>query len=172
MEELATVLTHERGLLGELVYRLEALLYFATRDDMELLDRAAVEATEVINAVRDADGRRAAALAHVATERGVAPSAITLRSLAEDDPATNPMATLFAQLRIDFLSLTAKIEKIQTTLVTSMGSLHRHVETVLGALVGPGEGTTASTYGPHGPAGTRAYPSRPFALSTRDLGGF
>jgi hypothetical protein len=172
MEELATVLTHERRLLGELVYRLEALLYFATRDDMELLDRAAIEATEVINAVRDADGRRAAALTQVATERGVAPSVITLRSLAEDDPAANPMATLFAQLRVDFLSLTAKIEKIQTTLVTSMGSLHRHVETVLGALVGPGDGVTASTYGPQGPAGTRGYPSRPFALSTRDLGGF
>jgi hypothetical protein len=172
MEELATVLTHERRLLGELVYRLEALLYFATRDDMELLDRAASEATEVINAVRDADGARAAALAKVAQERRVSPADVTLRALAEDDPATNPMASLFAQLRVDFLSLTAKIEKIQTTLVGSMGSLHRHVETVLNALVGPGESTTATTYGPRGQAaGTRGYAPRSYALSTRDLGG-
>ena len=55
MEDLASVLTHERRLLGELVYRLEALLYFASRDDMELLERAATEATESIAAVRDAD---------------------------------------------------------------------------------------------------------------------
>jgi hypothetical protein len=165
MEELASVLTHERRLLGDLVYRLEALLYFASRDDMELLDRAAAEATAAVTAVRDADTTRSAALARVASMRGVAPSAVTLRTLAEDDPATNPMASLFAQLRVDFLALTAKIEKIQTGLVSSMGSLHRHVATVLDALVGPTENNAAKTYGPRG------YNARPYALSTRDLGG-
>ena len=165
MEELASVLTHERRLLGELVYRLEALLYFATRDDMELLDRAATEATEAINAVRDADGARSAALAKVAAIRGVAPSVITLRLLAEDDPSQNPLVSLFAQLRVDFLALTAKIEKIQTTLVSSMGSLHRHVATVLDALVGQSDKPSPSGYGPRG------FAPPAYALSTRDLGG-
>jgi len=166
MEELASVLTHERRLLGDLVYRLEALLYFASRDDMELLERAATEATESIAAVRDADANRAAAIARVATMRGVAPAAITLRLLAEDDPVENPLASLFAQLRVDFLTLTAKIEKIQATLVASMGSLNRHVATVLDSLVGPADRNAAATYGPRGMT------VRPYALSTRDLGGF
>lgn len=166
MEDLASVLTHERRLLGELVYRLEALLYFASRDDMELLDRAASEAIDAIAAVRDADGTRSAAIARIATMRGVAPAAITLRLLAEDDPAVNPMASLFAQLRVDFLTLTAKIEKIQSTLVTSMGSLNRHVGKVLDSLVGPADNNAAATYGPGG------FTVRPYALSTRDLGGF
>jgi hypothetical protein len=139
---------------------------------MELLDRAATEATEVIKAVRDADGARAAALAAVASARGVAPSVITLRALAEDDPVNNPMASLFAQLRVDFLSLTAKIEKIQTALVSSMGSLHRHVEAVLAALVGPHETPTTTTYGPGQTSASRGYAPRSYALSTRDLGGF
>lgn len=166
MEELATVLTHERRLLGELVYRLEALLYFASRDDMELLDRAAAEATAAIAAVRDADATRSAAIARIATMRGVAPAAITLRLLAEDDPAHNPLASLFAQLRVDFLALTAKVEKIQSALTSSMGSLHRHVATVLDSLVGPADNNAANTYGPRG------YAVRPYAVSTRDLGGF
>jgi hypothetical protein len=166
MEDLASVLTHERRLLGELVYRLEALLYFASRDDMELLDRAATEATDAIAAVRDADVTRSAAIARIATMRGVAPAAITLRLLAEDDPAVNPIAPLFAQLRVDFLALTAKIEKIQSTLVSSMGSLNRHVAKVLDSLVGPADNNTATTYGPRG------FTVRPYALSTRDLGGF
>jgi hypothetical protein len=166
MEDLASVLTHERRLLGELVYRLEALLYFASRDDMELLDRAATEATQAIAAVRDADGTRSAAIALIAAARGVAPAAITLRLLAEDDPAVNPMASLFAQLRVDFLTLTAKIEKIQSTLVTSMGSLNRHVAKVLDSLVGPADNNAATTYGPGG------FTVRPYALATRDLGSF
>jgi len=164
MEELASVLTHERRLLGDLVYRLEALLYFSSRDDMEMLDRAAAEATAAITAVRDADSTRSAALARVASMRGVVASAVTLRALAEDDPASNPLAPLFGQLRVDFLALTAKIEKIQVGLVSSMGSLHRHVSTVLEALVGPADNNAAS-YGPRG------YNARPYALSTRDLGG-
>jgi hypothetical protein len=147
MEELASVLTHERRLLGDLLYRLEALLYFASRDDMELLDRAAAEATAAITAVRDADTTRSAALARVASLRGVAPAAVTLRALAEDDPAINPLASLFGQLRVDFLALTAKIEKIQSGLVSSMGSLHRHFSTVLDALVGPPD-RSAKTDGP------------------------
>ena len=166
MEDLASVLTHERRLLAELVYRLEALLYFASRDDMELLDRAASEATAAIAAVRDADATRSAAIARIATMRGVAPAAITLRVLAEDDPALNPLASLFAQLRVDFLTLTAKIEKIQSTLVSSMGSLNRHVAKVLDSLVGPADTNAATTYGPRG------FTARPYALSTRDLGGF
>ena len=97
--------------------------------------------------------------------RGVAPAAITLRLLAEDDPEQNPLASLFAQLRVDFLALTAKIEKIQSTLVSSMGSLHRHVATVLDSLVGPADNNTAAAYGPRG------YSARPYAVSTRDLGG-
>jgi hypothetical protein len=165
MEELASVLTQERRLLGDLVYRLETLHYFASRDDMDLLDRAAAEATMAINAVRDADATRSAALAAVAASRRVAPSAVTLRMLAEEDPAVNPMASLFAQLRVDFLALTAKIEQIQGVLVSSMGSLHRHVSTVLDALVGPADNRVATAYGPRGVA------PRPYALSTRDLGG-
>ena len=166
MEDLASVLTHERRLLGELVYRLEALLYFASRDDMELLDRAASEATDAIAAVRDADATRSAAIARIATMRGIAPTAVTLRLLAEDDPEVNPLASLFAQLRVDFLALTAKIEKIQSTLVSSMGSLNRHVAKVLDSLVGPADNNAATTYGPRG------FAVRPYALSTRDLGGF
>jgi hypothetical protein len=166
LEELASVLTHERRLLGELVYRLEALLYFASRDDMEMLDRAATEATEAIAAVRDADGARSAALAKIAVARGVAPAAITLRLLAEDDPAQNPLTSLFAQLRVDFLALTAKIEKIQTTLVSSMSSLHRHVAAVLDALVSPADKPSPSAYAPRG------FTPQSYALSTRDLGGF
>ena len=77
----------------------------------------------------------------------------------------NPMASLFAQLRVDFLALTAKIEQIQGALVASMGSLHRHVSTVLDALVGPADTRVATAYGPRGVA------PRPYALSTRDLGG-
>ncbi|MFN0027473.1 MAG: flagellar export chaperone FlgN [Acidimicrobiales bacterium] len=148
MDELIALLTDQRQLLDDLLYRLVAARGVLAAGEIRYVARASSEIETVVTEIYAAETRRAAGIAIFAERLGCPPQQITLRSLANAAP--EPYRTLLEHLHTEFLRLTDEIERniaMNKSLAAKGAAELTRMLTALGA---PTPADRPLTYGPNG----------------------
>lgn len=110
MDELATLLGHERRLLEFLLFRLIEGKHLLAADEARFLAYAATEVEQAAERVQEAELRRSLLVARLAPELGVSEQVLTLGALARD--SIEPYRTIFADHRRAILEFVTEIEEV------------------------------------------------------------
>jgi hypothetical protein len=110
LDELEATLAIERQLLESLLFKLTQAKLILASSEARFVGPALEEVTAVMQTIRGAEQKRAAAVAAVASEWGVPAQAVTLAYLAEHAPI--PHKERFSSLRYELMDLTEDIERI------------------------------------------------------------
>lgn len=110
LDELEATLAIERQLLESLLFKLTQAKLILASSEARFVGPALDEVTTVMEVIREAESKRSAAVAKVASELGVPIAAVTLAYLAENAP--DPIKERFSALRYEFMDLTEEIERL------------------------------------------------------------
>ena len=110
LDALETTLVMQRQLLESLLFKLTQAKLVLASGEARYVGPAVEEVAAVMDTVRDAENKRATAVAAVAMEWGIPAPSLTLAYLAEHAPADR--RERFSNLRYEFMDLTEQIEKI------------------------------------------------------------
>lgn len=136
LRSLSDLLWHERDLLESLHYRLEVEQLILSSGRTEHLPIAAREVEEVLARTRQAELARAAEVAAVAGELGLADGA-SLLEIADAAPA--PWDGLLREHRSAFLTLTTEIATVAQSNRDLLASVHHATQETLMSLHESGE---------------------------------
>ncbi|MFY0407001.1 flagellar protein FlgN [Solicola sp. PLA-1-18] len=145
MEELSSVLWHERELLDLLVYKLETEQLILASGRTRHLGRAAREVETVLDEIRAAELSRAVGLAAVVAQLGL-PDDPSLRQLVELVP--EPWSSILADHHESFTTAMAEITTLAESNRDLLSAGHRAIRETLAAMQdvdGPTYGSDGST---------------------------
>lgn len=147
LERLADTLAAERRVVEYLLFKLVAAKLLLAADEHRFVPLALDEVERVLDALRDAEQRRAHAVTTAAREWGLSPSNLTLSELVRHAP--EPMATVFRDHQEAFTALAEEIEETAVDNRRLATSALTHVQQALDALTGPPVGATYTASGHH-----------------------
>ncbi|MDO9380443.1 MAG: flagellar protein FlgN [Nocardioidaceae bacterium] len=147
MEDLSSVLWHERELLDLLVFKLETEQLVLASGRTRHLGRAAKEVETVLEAIREAELSRAVGVSSVVAGLGL-PDDPSLRQLVETAP--EPWSTIFADHLDAFTTAMAEITALAESNRDLLTAGHRAVRETLAAM----QDVDTPTYGADGTAET------------------
>lgn len=145
LEVLAGTLWDERHVVEYLLFKLVTAKLVLAADERRFVALALDEVERVLRALRDAEQRRAAAVAVVAANWGVPTDDLTLAELASRAPAS--YRSVFADHRDGFAKLAVEIEETAATNRRLASTALTHLRTSLGSLTGPAVGQTYTAEG-------------------------
>lgn len=145
LEVLADTLWAERHVVEYLLFKLVTAKLILAADERRFVTLALDEVERVLGVLREAETRRAEALAHVAQSWGVHVDQLTLAELAARAPAS--WRSVFADHQRGFLALAEEIEETSATNRRLATSALSQVRSTLGALAGPAMPTTYTASG-------------------------
>lgn len=147
LETLADTLWAQRQVVEFLLYRLVTAKLVLEASERRFVPLALEEVERLLEALRLAEVRRAAALEPVARAWGYAPEELTLHELGERAPA--PMNAVFQDHHEAFLRLAEEIEVTADTNRRLATAALSEVQKTLGALTGPPPAPTYTAAGTH-----------------------
>jgi hypothetical protein len=110
VDALVDTITAERHVVDYLLFKLITLKLLFVADERRFIERAANETERVIDSLRQAEQRRDAAVALVASEWDTPADELTLSRLAREAP--EPTAKLFRDLQRSLISLADEIDGV------------------------------------------------------------
>ena len=110
VDALVDTITAERHVVDYLLFKLTTLKLLFVADERRFIERAANETERVIDSLRQAEQRRDAAVALVASEWEMPAEELTLSRLAREAP--EPTAKLFSDLQRSLISLADEIDGV------------------------------------------------------------
>lgn len=110
MDELATLLGHERCLLEFLLFRLVEGKHLLAADEARFFAYAAAEVEQAAEQVREAELHRSLVVARMAADLGVSEHELSLDSLVQH--SVEPYRTIFADHRRAILEYVTEIEEV------------------------------------------------------------
>jgi hypothetical protein len=165
MDEFIALLTEQRQLLDDLLYRLVAARGVLAAGEIRFVGRASNEIQTVIGEIFLAERRRAEAIADIAGRLGIPPKEITLRALAQAAP--EPYRTVLDGLHGEFLRLTDEIERNIALNKTLASKGAADLGRMLSALSGSTAAERPLTYGPGPRRRPAENPSLPTVANSR-----
>jgi len=110
VDALVDTITAERHVVDYLLFKLTTLKLLFVADERRFIERAANETERVVDNLRQAEQRRDAAVALVASEWEMPAEELTLSRLAREAP--EPTAKLFSDLQRSLISLADEIDGV------------------------------------------------------------
>jgi len=110
VDALVDTITAERHVVDYLLFKLITLKLLFVADERRFIERAANETERVIDSLRQAEQRRDAAVALVASEWETPAAELTLSRLAREAP--EPTAKLFRDLQRSLIGLADEIDGV------------------------------------------------------------
>jgi len=110
LDALETTLDVERRLLESLLFKLTQAKLVLSSGDVRFVAPAMDEVSSVMDTIRDAEAKRAAAVGRVASEWGLPAHQLTLAYLSDHGPEDR--RERFSAMRYEFMELTEEIERI------------------------------------------------------------
>jgi hypothetical protein len=110
VDALVDTITAERHVVDYLLFKLITLKLLFVADERRFIERAANETERVIDSLRQAEQRRDAAVALVASEWDTPADELTLSRLAREAP--EPTAKLFRDLQRSLIGLADEIDGV------------------------------------------------------------
>lgn len=148
VENLADTLWAERHVVEFLLFKLTTAKLLLAADERRFVAQALGEVERVVDALREAELRRAMALEAFAEQRGVPVDDVTLSWLASNAPA--PWREVFADHHQAFAALAEEIEETSSDNRQLAGAGLNIVQDTIGMLTGPQP--TTGTYDASGRA--------------------
>jgi hypothetical protein len=135
LEDLADTLWQERHMVELLLFKLVTAKLLLAADEHRFVGAAVDEVTEVVEALRGAEGRRVAALQSVADRLEIPVEDLTLSEVVRRAPA--PMNHVFRDHRDAFLGMTREIEETASAnrqlASAALGRVRRSLDALTGA---------------------------------------
>jgi hypothetical protein len=160
MDEFIALLTDQRKLLDDLLYRLVAARGVLAAGEIRYVTRASAEIETVVAEIYRAENRRAEEIATIAARLGIPADRITLRALAQAAP--EPYRSVLEHLHGEFLRLADEIERTIAMNKSLAAKGAAELGRMLSALGVQPAVERPLTYGPDGrrrPVETRAMPA-------------
>lgn len=148
LDQLADTLWAERNLVEFLLFKLITAKLLLAADERRFIAHALDEVERVVEALREAELRRAVAVEAYGRQRGVASDDITLSWLARSTPA--PWQAVFADHQKTFASLAAEIDETTADNRQLAKAGLNTIQQTIGMLTGPQP--TTGTYDSRGQA--------------------
>lgn len=142
---LADTLWAERHVVEYLLYKLLTARLMLAADERRFVSVALEEVDRVVGMLREAEQRRAAALARAAESLGVPASELTLAELATRAPG--PLRSVFRDHRDAFATMAAEIDEHTRANRRLASSALNDLHATIGGLAGPPVGTTYTADG-------------------------
>lgn len=142
LETLADTLWQERHMVEFLLFKLVTAKLLLSADERRFTTMAVDEVDRVLEALREAEQRRAAAVDAVAAQFQMPAEQLTLSTLATR--CREPLRTVFSELADSFQTLAAEVEETAALNRRLASTTLDHVQQALDALTGPA--TTTVTY--------------------------
>jgi hypothetical protein len=138
VDALIDTITAERHVVEYLLFKLITLKLLFVSDERRFIEKAANEAERVVDSLRQAEDRRSAALAVVASEWDVTADDLTLSRLSREAP--EPTAKLFRDLQRSLRVLADEIDGVldenRKLAVGGLGDVHTLLDAVAGTAAG------------------------------------